>query len=208
MRKHYELPSAVRLLAEPGQTPAWFLPDSAELLCAQGPQAEHRLTYLGKAAGKAGGYIHDEDNGQLWCLDSAQSTPAGRYSFVHLSEGNLILQLADSDPAANEPLPVLEAAECLMVSGHSHGVHHYPLDRGLLSHYRQIVIDEQSRDAVIRADSERLVLQRSGEDLMLYDNDAHACLLIPDIEQAAQRGTKLQLAPQALSGVLAGLGRQ
>jgi hypothetical protein len=208
LRKHYDLPSAVRLLTEPGQAPGWYLPDSAELLCAPGPQADHQLTYLGKAAGQAGGYIHDEDSGQLWCLDNLQATPAGRYSFVHLSEGNLILQLDDSSPAYGEPLPLLEEAECLMVSGHSHGVHHYPLGRGLLSHYRQIVIDEQSRDAVISADSERLVLQRSGEDLMLYDSDVHTSLLIPDIEQAAQRGTRLQLAPQALSGLLAGLSRQ
>ncbi|WP_167337441.1 TcdA/TcdB pore-forming domain-containing protein [Pseudomonas batumici] len=207
LRKHYDLPSAVRLLTEPGQAPGWYLPDSAELLCAQGPQADHRLTYLGKAAGQAGGYIHDEDNGQLWCLDNLQSTPVGRYSFVHLSDGNLILQLDDSSPADSEPLPVLEEAECLMVSGRSQGVHHYPLDRGLLNHYRQIIIDEQSRDAVIHTDSERLVLQRSGEDLMLYDSDAHTSLLIPDIEQAAQHGTKLQLAPQALSGLLAGLSR-
>jgi len=209
LREHYDLPPAVRLLTEPGLAPAWYLPDSAELLCAQGPQADHQLTYLGKAAGQAGGYIHDEDSGQLWCLDNLQATPLGRYSFVHLSEGNLILQLDSNSPPANsESLPVLEEAECLMVSGHSHGVHHYPLDRGLLSHYRQIVIDEQSRDAVIRTDSERLVLQRSGEDLMLYDSDTHTSLLIPDIEQAAQRGTKLQLAPQALSGVLAGLSWQ
>ncbi len=208
LRQHYDLPPAVRLLTEPGQAPGWYLPDSAELLCAQGPQADHQLTYLGKAAGQAGGYIHDEDSGQLWCLDNLQATPAGRYSFVHLSKGNLILQLDHGSPAYGEPLPVLEEAECLMVSGHSHGVHHYPLGRGLLSHYRQIVIDEQSRDALISADSERLVLQRNGEDLMLYDSDVHTSLLIPDIEQAAQRGTKLQLAPQALSGLLAGLGRQ
>jgi len=207
LREHYDLPSAVRLLTEPGQAPGWYLPDSAQLLCAQGPLADHQLTYLGKAAGQTGGYIHDEDNGQLWCLDNLQSTPVGRYSFVHLSDGNLILQLDDSRPTDTERLPVLEEADCLMVSGRSGRVHHYPLDRALLSHYRQIIIDEQSRDAVIRADSERLVLQRGGEDLMLYDNDAQTSLLIPDIEQAAQRGTKLQLAPQALSGVLAGLSR-
>ncbi|NWD71553.1 hypothetical protein HX870_28515 [Pseudomonas gingeri] len=207
LSKYYDLPSAVRLLTAPGQSPGWYVPGSAELLCAPGPQAEHQLTYLGKAAGQAGGYIHDEDSGQLWCLDDVRSTPVGRYSFVHLSQGNLILQLDNSQPAEAESLPVLEEADCLMVSGHSHGVHHYPLDRELLTHYRQIIIDEQSRDAVIRADSERLVLQRSGEDLMFYDNEVHTSLLIPDIEQAAQRGTKLQLAPQALNDVLAGLGR-
>lgn len=135
----------------------------------------------------------------------------GNYRFVHNEQGNLVLQVSEDAPIGERVLPQLQGASHLILSNRIAGQQRYVIGRSLRGHYKQVLIDDRSKNAVIQLDhSDKVIfsLQLSGQDLILHDKASDTSILVADIERTAQRGMALEIAdapPLALSKLLAEL---
>ncbi|WGJ62510.1 hypothetical protein [Wolbachia endosymbiont of Frankliniella intonsa] len=180
----YELPPSVRLLAKSNQEPAsWYITEEKKIICANGLEAEHFLHYLGKVVGLESWYIHDKNTGKLWSVNSDQSVVVGNYSFVHLEQDHLILEVSEITPLS---LPQLQEASNLIISNKLSGQHHYLLNSSLLKHYQQIVINDQGTIDLDLESESTFSLQRSDKDIILHCDSFNTDILISNIDQAVQ----------------------
>ncbi|WP_339057742.1 TcdA/TcdB pore-forming domain-containing protein [Candidatus Regiella endosymbiont of Tuberolachnus salignus] len=214
MRRDYQLSPVTRLLARADQAPAWYLSKEQKILRAPALNALHILNDVGQVAGQTARYIHDQTTGVLWSVQDNNTTQIGNYDFIHLEQGNLLLEVSKGSASGEIGLPQVEGGHSLIIQNRSAAQQRYRLSDTLLRHYSQIVIDDQANDAVIWLDSVNetgLSLQHSGHAWVLYDTQSGSGLQIDNIEATAQRGMKLQIAgssPQALSVLLKEIATQ
>ncbi|EKT60263.1 TcdA/TcdB pore-forming domain-containing protein [Providencia burhodogranariea] len=190
----------IRYFSENKQIPSWYLTKQNIFIHAQGLNVNHDLRYLGQSSEQLGSYIHDQSTGELWQVSpSGDSLTLGKYRFIALNEnaplkGELVLQLASSDRAIEFKLPQLEGMDRLTISGQTEGAC-YLLDKALFSHYRQVILDERGNQPVIMLpDLDKGLVRHNGQDLMWYDPQSKAQLLITNPEKMAERGMIFKIA--------------
>lgn len=206
----------IRYFSEKKQTPSWYLTEQKIFIHAQGLNVDHDLRYLGQANGQLGSYIHDQSTTELWQVSSSGDALAlGKYRFISLNEntplkGELVLQSVPSDRAIEYKLPMLEGMDRLMISGQTEGAR-YLLDGALFSHYRQIILDERGKQPIISLpDLNKGLIRHNGQDLVWYDPQSKAQLLITNPEKMAEQGMtfKIANAPElSATTLLQSLGR-
>lgn len=214
MRPDHQLPPAIRLLVGVDQAPAWYLSQEKKILRAPALNARHTLNDVGQVAGQTARYIHDQTSGVLWSVQDNNATQIGNYDFIHLEQGNLLLEVGKGSASGEIGLPQVQGVHSLMIKNHSAAQQRYRLSDALLRHYPQIVIDDQATDTVIWLDptsKKGFSLQQRGDAWILYDTQLGSGLQINNIEAAAQQGMKLKIegsSPQALSVLLKEMASQ
>lgn len=201
LRNKAELPPAVRLLSEPGQPVAWYLPEQGKTLRASVLNPDHALHYLGQVAGQEAGYVHDQTTGKLWSVSEEKSTPVGNYRFVNRTAESLVLQVGEVMPGEKIRPPQLAGTNRVAITGRSAETYYWLSSQKVLAHYRHITIDDRGQDSVIRFSDtwmEMLSFRRSGGDLVLSHHASDTSIRIVNIEQAAHHVMRLEIAGTAL----------
>lgn len=200
LRGKVHIAPVIRYFSEKKQTPSWYLTKQKTFIHAQGLDVSHDLRYLGQASGQFGSYIHDQTTGELWQVSpSGDLISVGKYRFISMNEnvslkGELVLQSVLSDHAIEYKLPQLEDMDRLTISGQTEGAR-YLLDKALFSHYRQVILDERGNQPVIMLpDLDKGLVRHNGQDLVWYDPQSKAQLLITNPEKMAERGMIFKIA--------------
>ncbi len=196
LRGQVILAPVIRQLTEQtGQMPTWYLTEQKTFLQAHGLNSEHDLHWLGQSAElPSAHYIHDRTTGDLWLADTFHSTAIGRYRFIFQLQDELVLQYDPSNHVNTFILPKFMGMDRIALTGKMAGAH-YQLNAATLKYYQQIVIDEQGQQPVIHLPETltRLVVQSSGQDLILSDHASKTRICIVNAEQAAERGMKIEI---------------
>ncbi|WP_167404836.1 TcdA/TcdB pore-forming domain-containing protein [Vibrio penaeicida] len=197
----YEQPQPVRLL---GLEASWYLPSEGQLITAPNLDTSHVLNYLGQ--GKRGNhYIYDSDAQSLYSsapnaiIDSLKSL--GQYATAVTESGHsLVLQGAKGTTSGE--LPQITGIHNVVWSGSAEN-YHYRIDQDALGHYEEIVIVPRGNNGKLDlpfANATRVILQRRGDALALYDPQSNTGILIQNADQAAQRN--MSIGGKRLEGIL------
>lgn len=195
----YDLPAAIRLTTVSGQAPSWYLTQEKIILRAHRLDSAHSFNFLGNAAGTRHSYIHDMDTGALWLVSDSESVLTGHYACALLKQQTLILQVSEAAVTTGRKiqLPRLMGADSIIITGSTSQQRGWLLSPEVLTHYRQIVINDKGENSLIRiapAGEDTVTLQRSGEDLMLYSARSDTSILLTYADKSAERGMRLAIA--------------